>query len=54
MEYYLADTLDTAEVENIPRDKRVYCEDSKVVTNSTDEKISFDSFYDGYTLENVK
>lgn len=54
MEYYLADTLDTAEVENIPEISCVYCEDSKVVTNSTDEKISFDSFYDGYTLENVK
>lgn len=54
MEYYLADTLDTAEVENIPDISCVYCEDSKVVTNSTDEKISFDSFYDGYTLENVK
>lgn len=54
MEYYLADTLDTAEVENIPEINCVYCEDSKVVTNSTDEKISFDSFYDGYTLENVK
>lgn len=54
MEYYLADTLDTAEVENIPEISCVYCEDSKVVTNSTDEKISFDSFYDGYTLEKVK
>ena len=54
MKYYLADTLDTAEVENIPEISCVYCEDSKVVTNSTDEKISFDSFYDGYTLENVK
>ena len=54
MEYYLADTLDTAEVENIPEISCVYCEDSKVVTNSTDEKISFDSFYDGYTLETVK
>lgn len=54
MEYYLADALDTAEVENIPEINCVYCEDSKVVTNSTDEKISFDSFYDGYTLENVK
>mgnify|MGYP001280929526 FL=1 len=54
MEYYLADTLDTTEVENIPEISCVYCEDSKVVTNSTDEKISFDSFYDGYTLEKVK
>ena len=54
MKYYLADTLDTVEVENIPEISCVYCEDSKVVTNSTDEKISFDSFYDGYTLENVK
>lgn len=54
MEYYLADTLDTAAIESIPEISCVYCEDSKVVTNSTDEKISFDSFYDGYTLENVK
>lgn len=54
MEYYLADTLDTAAIENIPEISCVYCEDSKVVTNSTDEKISFDSFYDGYTLEKVK
>lgn len=54
MEYYLADTLATTEVENIPEISCVYCKDSKVVTNSTDEKISFDSFYDGYTLEKVK
>lgn len=54
MEYYLADTLDTAAIENIPEISCVYCKDSKVVTNSTDEKISFDSFYDGYTLEKVK
>ena len=54
MEYYLADTLDATEVENIPDISCVYCKDSKVVTNSTDEKISFDSFYDGYTLETVK
>lgn len=54
MEYYLADTLDTTEVENIPEISCVYCKDSKVVTNSTDEKISFDNFYDGYTLEKVK
>ena len=54
MEYYLADALDATEVENIPEISCVYCEDSKVVTNSTDEKISFDSFYDGYTLEKVK
>lgn len=54
MEYYLADTLDATEVENIPEISCVYCKDSKVVTNSTDEKISFDSFYDGYTLEKVK
>lgn len=54
MEYYLADTLDTTEVENIPDISCMYCEDSKVVTNSTDENISFDSFYDGYTLEKVK
>lgn len=54
MEYYLADALDTTAIENIPEISCVYCEDSKVVTNSTDEKISFDSFYDGYTLENVK
>ena len=54
MEYYLADALDTTEVENIPDISCVYCKDSKVVTKSTDEKISFDSFYDGYTLEKVK
>ena len=54
MEYYLADTLDTTAIESIPEISCVYCENSKVVTNSHDEKITFDSFYDGYTLETVK